>query len=136
MSEGATGGRKNPFLAFLLAWLIPGAGHWYLGRREKAVLFFWVLILLFGAGFLMGELRNVTLRDHPYYFLGQIFLGLPSLAAMLLTAGMEPFGAAIPGLDLGFLYTTCAGLLNGLVMLDAHELGCRSRRMETAGEAR
>ncbi|MDP6945608.1 MAG: hypothetical protein QF464_15775, partial [Myxococcota bacterium] len=86
MSEGATGGRKNPFIALLLAWLVPGAGHWYLGRREKAVLFFSVLILLFGAGFLMGELRNVTLRDHPYYFIGQIFLGLPTVVAMFLTA--------------------------------------------------
>ena len=125
-SAGDGAVKKNPILAVFLAWLIPGAGHWYLGRRFQAVLFFSVLLCAFSAGFSMGELRIVTSRDHPYYFLGQIFLGLPTLVASWVTSGMEPFGAEIPGLDMGFLYTTCAGLLNALVIMDAHDLGCRS----------
>jgi hypothetical protein len=29
----------NPFLAVLLAWLYPGLGHFYLGRRKTALLY-------------------------------------------------------------------------------------------------
>ncbi len=36
---------RNRYLAALLAWLIPGAGHLYQGRRTKGQLFF-VCILL------------------------------------------------------------------------------------------
>ena len=28
---------KNRYLAGLLAWMVPGLGHWYQGRRAKAV---------------------------------------------------------------------------------------------------
>ena len=38
---------KDPALAALLAWLIPGLGHWYQGRRAKAVLFFVCIMGLF-----------------------------------------------------------------------------------------
>jgi hypothetical protein len=45
---------KDPVLAGLLAWAVPGLGHWYQGRRAKAVLFFVCIIGLFCYGLYLG----------------------------------------------------------------------------------
>ena len=31
---------ERSLIGFLAAWLLPGAGHWMLGQRKKAVLYF------------------------------------------------------------------------------------------------
>ena len=49
---------RNPFIAGLLAWLFPGAGHWYQRRRFKAILFavcIWPILI---AGLIMGTYRE------------------------------------------------------------------------------
>jgi hypothetical protein len=59
--------RVAPFhlaCACLLAWLLPGAGHWYLGRRRRAVLFFLLIRLSFGLGaFFDGRFSVVDQRQ-------------------------------------------------------------------------
>jgi hypothetical protein len=50
---------RDPYLAAFLAWLIPGAGHWYQGRRSKAVLFFFCILGTFLYGLWLGEGRVV-----------------------------------------------------------------------------
>jgi hypothetical protein len=45
---------KDPAFAAMLAWLIPGLGHWYQGRRAKAVLFFICIMGLFCYGLYLG----------------------------------------------------------------------------------
>ncbi len=58
---------KNPFIAAVLAYLIPGAGHWYQGRRFKAVIYFVCIVGLFSWGCSLGEAKAVHLRwdDEP-----------------------------------------------------------------------
>jgi hypothetical protein len=41
---------KRGLLAGLLAWLLPGAGHFYLGARRRAVVFFAVLVVTLSLG--------------------------------------------------------------------------------------
>lgn len=53
---------KNPFIAAVLAYLIPGAGHWYQGRRFKAVIYFVCIVGLFSWGCSLGEAKAVHLR--------------------------------------------------------------------------
>jgi hypothetical protein len=50
---------RDPFLAGVMAWLIPGAGHWYQGRRTKAVLFFVTIMGSFSYGLWLGGGRVV-----------------------------------------------------------------------------
>jgi hypothetical protein len=50
---------RDPILAAILAWLIPGAGHWYQGRRTKAVLFFVTILGSFCYGLWLGGGRVV-----------------------------------------------------------------------------
>jgi hypothetical protein len=60
---------KNPALAALLAWLIPGLGHWYQGRRAKSVLFFVCIMGLFVYGVYLGsDTKKYAAADiYPYY---------------------------------------------------------------------
>ncbi len=50
---------KNPVLAALLSWLVPGLGQWYQGRRGKAVLFFTCTTVLMLTGQVLGEGRTI-----------------------------------------------------------------------------
>jgi len=45
---------RNRPLAALLAWLIPGAGHFYQGRRIKAAIFFVCILYIWILGFGIG----------------------------------------------------------------------------------
>ena len=139
---------RDPFLAAFLAWLIPGLGHWYQGRRGKAVLYAVCVLGLFITGCVLGEGKIVLwrwinpMRDsesfQPWY-LGQFWTGLAALPAMIQATFLhygrdpilggfmaEPPMDALNGLhqrgkliEIGKIYTTIAGLLNLLVIFDA-----------------
>lgn len=78
---------KDPVLAAVLAWLIPGAGHWYQGRRTKAVLFFVCILGTFLYGLHMGDGRVVYASwrpaDRRFAYFAQFWVGLPALPAIV-----------------------------------------------------
>lgn len=85
---------KDPALAAFLAWLLPGLGHWYQGRRHKAILFFVCILGTFIYGLYLGEGRVVyaSWRDEdrrPHYFC-QVAVGLPALPALLQAQRAKP----------------------------------------------
>ena len=110
--------RKNPVLVVLLAWLVPGAGHWYIGQREKAVVFCALLVGLFTAGVVLTEGGCVSLQRHPYAFILQAFEGVAAGAALLITRHLPEFPASKQA-DLGMLLTLVGGALNVLLIGDA-----------------
>jgi hypothetical protein len=79
---------RDPFLAALLAWLVPGAGHWYQRRRSKAVLFFVCIVGSFGYGLWLGDGRVVyadwgpTNEEKRLPFLCQAGVGAAALPAL------------------------------------------------------
>ena len=46
---------KDPALAAILTWLLPGLGHWYQGRKFKAVVFGASVIGLYVVGMWIGK---------------------------------------------------------------------------------
>jgi hypothetical protein len=93
---------KSPYIAGLLAFLIPGAGHWYQGRRFKATIFSVCILTIFVWGMILGNLqpvysqvafvsrgpsvqmetgRPVSRMTFGYY--AQILVGVPALPALL-----------------------------------------------------
>ena len=50
---------KSPVVAGLLAFVMPGAGHWYQGRRFKATIFSVCILTVFLWGMLLGNLQPV-----------------------------------------------------------------------------
>lgn len=81
---------KNPWLAALLAYLIPGAGHLYQGRVFKGLLYFVCIVGTFLYGMKLGDWKVVYYRgDLPLLkaanlgYLAQALVGLPALPALV-----------------------------------------------------
>ncbi len=112
-------------LAGILAWLVPGAGHFYLGLRKRAILIFVAIELTFFIGLYIGTLRIVDPAQSLFWFLAQIFAGLNTIIAHLLGTNLpSPYADASTALVydwsyyMAVLYTGVAGLLNLLAIFD------------------
>ncbi|HYE02042.1 MAG TPA: DUF6677 family protein [Phycisphaerales bacterium] len=62
-------------VALLLAVLLPGAGHWYLGETRRALLIACGVLGLFFGGLLIGGIDVVDRRQDFIWFLGQGLVG-------------------------------------------------------------
>jgi hypothetical protein len=110
-------------LAGLLAWLLPGLGHLYLGHRRRGLIFLVVIATTFWGGVAMGGVGNtVDPRKHTTWFMAQISTGAHALAALAwkqaADADREPV-YSWQAENVAVVYTGVAGLLNLLVIIDA-----------------
>ena len=110
-------------LLCLAAWAIPGAGHFWLGRTQKGVVFFVALTMLFVTGLtLQGRLFPFDLSE-PLVALAAFAnagLGLPWMVGRALGIG----GGVVTAVtyEYGNTYLIVSGLLNFLVVLDAFDI--------------
>lgn len=84
---------KDPGLAALLAWLIPGLGHFYQGRTAKGMLFFVAIMATFVYGLYLGGSPAVgwgrvvyiawNAEEHRWHYFCQLGMGLPALPALI-----------------------------------------------------
>lgn len=89
---------RNPWLAALLAWLVPGAGHFYQRRYGKGALFMVCVLATYFCGLSMGQGHVVYAswkkEDRRWQYLCQVGVGLPALPAILqnkrVMAGQKP----------------------------------------------
>ena len=111
-------------LVCLAAWLAPGAGHLWLGRRQKGIVFLIALPLMFLTGlWLQGRIFPFELSE-PLVGLAAIAnlgIGLPWFLAQAFDAGRGVVTAAT--YEYGNTFMIVAGLLNFLVILDAFDIG-------------
>lgn len=128
---------KQPEIAGGLAWLIPGAGHFYAGHKVKGVLAFLLVCGLFFGGVARSRGECVSLRKdgHQFAFMAQVGAGLPTLLALaydsekipglrpgykeILESDKEAYSHQVPRSETGLLFTMIAGLLNMLLVWDA-----------------
>jgi len=110
-------------LLCLGAWLVPGAGHLWLGRRQKGVIFLLALPLMFLTGlWLDGRIFPFEFSE-PLVALAaaaNVGIGLPWVLARMLDAGGGLVTAA--SYEYGNCFMIVAGLLNSLVILDAFDV--------------
>lgn len=109
--------------AFILAWMIPGAGHLFLGKWRKGLFF----LFLLGATYLFGlwivGFRAVSFDDNPFYYVGQYGSGATFLLARLMSVEKAYPREDAPGwFDPGLLYVCVVGLLNLILMLNVLDL--------------
>lgn len=110
-------------LLCLASWAIPGAGHLWLGRRTKGLIFLVALPLMFAIGLATGG------RLFPFTFTEPL-VGLAALAD--LGIGVTYFIASALGYgegavravtyEYGNAFLIVAGLLNLLVIIDAYDI--------------
>lgn len=110
-------------LLFLLAWLVPGAGHFRLGKRQKAYVFAAVLPAMFLIGLaLQGRIPPFTPGDPLVALaaLANVMTGLPYLVTRIFGGGTGVVTAIT--YEYGNTFMIAAGLLNTLVVLDAFDI--------------
>jgi len=110
-------------LVCVVAWAIPGGAHFWLGRRQKALVFLAALTAMFVLGLLMhGRIFSVDLQE-PLGTLAAVAnlgLGLPWLIARFAGAGAGQVTAIT--YEYGNTFLIVGGLLNTLVVLDAFDI--------------
>ena len=110
----------SPWLVGVLAWLIPGAGHFLQGYHRKALVFFGVLTAMFAIGLAFGgRLFPIQLRE-PLVFLAALAewtIALPRVVAAV--GGMGSADVVGVTYEYGNTFLIVSGLLNALVLLDA-----------------
>lgn len=78
---------RDPWFAALLAWLWPGAGHFYQRRFAKGFLYMTCVLGLFFLGVLWGSSRVVYASfkkdDFRWQYLCQVAVGLPAFPAIV-----------------------------------------------------
>lgn len=108
--------------AFILAWLIPGAGHVLIGDLRRGTIFFFVLMFTFALGLVFGGRLFPFQISEWLVFLAAIAqwgLALPRFVAGLAGAGEGTVTAV--SYEYGNTFLMAAGLLNALVVLDAFD---------------
>ena len=110
-------------LVCLAAWVLPGAGHLWLGRRQKGLIFLLALPSMFLIGLMLhGRIFPFDMSE-PLVALAAVAdvgVGLPWVAAHLVGAGSGIVTKVT--YEYGNCYLIVAGLLNSLVVLDAFDI--------------
>jgi hypothetical protein len=127
-----------PFGLLAAAWIIPGLGHWILGKRKRAVIFGIVIFCAFVTGVLLDGELGTPKPNNPFSWLAAFAClgnGILYIGRLLWLNGLGDLLAGIPfalqgggspsaaGFAYGntFLYT--AGLMNLLTVLDVCDIG-------------
>lgn len=90
---------KDPAWAALLAWLLPGAGHFYQRRFGKGALFAICILGTYFYGLALGDGHVVYAawrdNDHRWQYFCQMGVGLPAMPAIIqaikVRQGGDPF---------------------------------------------
>ncbi|HEY5618896.1 MAG TPA: DUF6677 family protein [Vicinamibacterales bacterium] len=114
---------RDTYLICAVAWALPGAGHLWLRRRQKGLVFLVTLPLMFLFGlWLEGRLFPFELTQ-PLVALAafaDIGLGVPYFLAKAMGAGAGRVIAQT--FEYGNAFLIVSGLLNMLVVLDAFDV--------------
>lgn len=111
-------------VAAILAWILPGLGHWLLGERRRGVIFFIVITVTFWAGIAVGGVRTtITPKENGAWIAAQLCAGPQALGALYWSSYRSnhypnELKAGYPGSNISVVYAGVAGLLNLLIIID------------------
>jgi len=105
------------------AWMVPGLGHFLLGRKWRALILFSAIVTMFLMGIAMqGEFFNTSSGSYlqTLGYFGELCVGVAMPVARFFgyTGGNPLFVSA----DFGTAYLVAAGMLNTLSILDTYDI--------------
>ena len=120
-----------------LAWLVPGLGHWILGKRTRAAVFCFTITASFVTGLLLNGEVGVPQAGNPFSWLAT-FAGLGNgILYLVRLVWVNGLGGLVSGLPLGLVgggdpvsagfaygktFLITAGLMNYLAVLDVSDI--------------
>ena len=106
----------------LLAFIIPGGGHFFLGRRARAAAFFAIIVFLFVIGMLIdGRLYTIEKGNVLSYLATLGSMGSGALYFVGRAFGSRGDITSIT-FEYGTAFTLTAGLMNLLLVLDCYDI--------------
>ena len=111
--------RPDPVTTAVLAWAVPGAGHFALGKWQKGLLYFVCIVGTFIAGWLISGRADVYFQSGRLHVLLQMGAGVITFVLGMGRTAAEPKLTVMRMFEIGTLYTMVAGLLNVLAVMDA-----------------
>ena len=102
----------------LLGWIIPGAGHFAINKKKHAFIIFFTLVTTFIIGLYIGSIAIIDPKGSMPWFVAQL-MNSPVVAILGYISekgGYYVYGR--PG-EIGQIYTSIAGLLNLLCIVNA-----------------
>lgn len=112
----------------ILSWIIPGAGHFFIKEKKRAVIIFITITATFALGLYVGSIVVIDPIGAWPWYVGQM-LTSPSVAflgsAAQQATQLGPDGQVIDLVsygrphDIGQIYTAIAGAMNLLAILSA-----------------
>ena len=104
----------------LLAWVVPGAGHYMLKEKGRSIIIFTTIVLTFLVGLYIGSIGVINPVDAKAWYLAQI-MNSPIVAALghLTATAPEKYRVFGRPNEIGQYYTSIAGLLNLLCIINA-----------------
>ena len=118
-----SGEALRPLLAALLAWLVPGAGHLYLGRRWRAVGFCVIVLISLATGLALDGNLYRPVAEQPlslFATIGCMGMGAPYFLARWVFGYVGDIEGA--GYEYGSAFILTAGLMNLLLILDCLDI--------------
>ena len=110
-------------LLCLASWAIPGAGHLWLGRRSKGLIFLIALPLMFAIGVaIRGRLFSFELSDPLVGLAALADLGIGATYFVASALGYGGGEVRAVTYEYGNAFLIVAGLLNMLVVIDAYDI--------------
>jgi hypothetical protein len=121
-AEAQTAQPSTIYLPLIAGWLVPGAGHFLLGKWKRGALLSASIICMFALGLAMhGKLYSSTQELLDLLGMaGDLGNGLLFVVGRVLGLGADP--VQVTTADYGTKFIVVAGLLNIIAAVDAHNL--------------
>ena len=71
--------RPLAFVALVVSWLVPGAGHVYIGRPWRGAVIFVTIAALFWSGMAIGGVMTMDYENERWWFVADMFTGVHGL---------------------------------------------------------
>ena len=111
-------GASSLLLVGLAGWLVPGAGYFLLNEKKRGIILFITIVLTFCTGIYIGSIGVIDpVGSKPWYLAQLMNSPLVALLGHLTAGGGYPVYGK-PN-DIGQIYTSIAGLLNLLCIVNA-----------------
>jgi TM2 domain-containing membrane protein YozV len=115
--------KSTIFLVCLGAWLLPGAGHFWLKQTRKGVVFMVVLLAMFLLGLALEGRIFPFEPSQPLVALAALAdLGIGAIYFLAWSMGWGAGRVVAPTYEYGNTFLIVAGLLNLLVLIDAYDV--------------
>jgi len=102
----------------VLAWAVPGAGHFVIKERKRAVIIFITITLTFLVGLYVGSVAVIDPVGARPWYIGQM-MASPAVGVLGQITRTGQYTSYGKPADIGQIYTIIAGMLNLLCIISA-----------------